>query len=55
MTATTSRNLPGPEPVKDTERDTDRAKIKDADKNDGADRDRVHGDGSKIDLQDRFK
>jgi hypothetical protein len=50
MTPKSSRDLPGPEPRKNTERDDEKARVKDADKNDGEDRDRVHGDGSEIGL-----
>jgi hypothetical protein len=50
MTPNTSRDLPGLKPHKDTERDTQNAIIKDADKTDGKDRDLVHGDGGTIDL-----
>lgn len=37
-------------PRKDTERETDRAIIQDADKTEGADRDLVHGDGGTLGL-----
>ena len=50
MTPTTSRDLPGNRPRKDTERDEQEAIIKDADKTDGKDRDLVHGEGGTIDL-----
>ena len=52
MPPKSSRDLPGPEPQKDTQRDADKARAKDAPKNDGEDRDRVHGDGSEIGLTD---
>lgn len=48
MTQKTSRNLPEPEPRKDSERDTREAIIADADKTD--DRDLVHGDGGTLDM-----
>lgn len=47
MTPKSSRNLPGPEPRKDSERDTQQAVIEDDDKI-GKDRDLVHGDGGTI-------
>jgi hypothetical protein len=37
-------------PKSDTRRDTEKAIIKDADKTEVADRDRVHGDGKKLGL-----
>lgn len=40
------------EPPKDTERETRDAVIKDADKTNEADRDRVHGEGQSIGLDD---
>lgn len=49
MTAKSSRDLPD-EPRKDKARETEKAVIKDADKTDHADRDRVHGDGGGIGL-----
>ncbi|MBN9584966.1 MAG: hypothetical protein J0G34_06180 [Afipia sp.] len=51
MPPKTSRDLPGPEPRKDTEREDERARIADAANNDGEDRDRVHGDGDRIGLK----
>jgi hypothetical protein len=45
-----SRDLPGKQPRKDEERDTQEAIIKDADETDGKDRDLVHGDSGTIDL-----
>lgn len=48
MTPRTSRNLPEPEPRKDSERDAREAVIADADKTDDTDRDLVHGDGGTI-------
>jgi hypothetical protein len=50
MPSPTSRYLPGKQPRKDEERDTQQALIEDADKNDGRDRDLVHGDGGTLDL-----
>jgi hypothetical protein len=50
MPLPTSRDLPGKQPPKDEERDTRQAIIEDADKNDGRDRDLVHGDGGTFDL-----
>jgi hypothetical protein len=50
MVQNTSRDLPGPKPRKDEERDTQDARIKDANKTEGSDRDLVHGDGGTIDL-----
>ena len=47
---TSSRDLPGPGPRKDAERDEREAVIKDADKNDGWDREKVHGDGDELGL-----
>ena len=44
-TRKTSRDLRGPEPRKDSERETREAIIADADKTDDGDRDLVHGDG----------
>jgi hypothetical protein len=46
----TSRDLPGPKPRKDEERETQQAIVEDADETDGKDRDLVHGDGGTIDL-----
>jgi hypothetical protein len=45
-----SEDLSGPEPRSNTERETQQAIIKDADKTDGSDRDLVHGDGGTIEL-----
>ena len=41
----------GQPPRKDTQRDTQEAVVKDADKTDVADRDRVHGDGTSVGLK----
>jgi hypothetical protein len=53
MPPKTSRDIPGPEPRKDSEREQQDAIIRDADKTGQADRDRVHGDGSGIGLKDK--
>jgi hypothetical protein len=45
-----SEDLPGPEPRRDTGRETQQAIIKDADKTEGSDRDLIHGDGGTIEL-----
>jgi hypothetical protein len=50
MQPKTSRDIPGSEPRHDTERDQEKAMVKDSDKTDQADRDRVHGDGGDIGL-----
>jgi hypothetical protein len=50
MPPKTSRDLPGPLPRKDKEREMTEAVIEDADKSDGVDRDREHGDGATLDL-----
>ncbi|MBY0382053.1 MAG: hypothetical protein K2W78_09070 [Xanthobacteraceae bacterium] len=53
MTATSSRDF-GQEPLrKDTEREQNKAVVKDADKTDSKDRDNVHGDGKSLGLDDR--
>ncbi len=49
ITAKSSRDLPD-EPRKDKAREQEEAVIKDGDKTDQADRDRVHGDGGDIGL-----
>lgn len=49
MPAQSSRDFPA-EPRKDKERDQQKAVIKDADKTDQADRERIHGDGRDIGL-----
>lgn len=48
----TSRDLP-PSPKTDDGREQQQATIKDADKTDQADRNRVHGDGSDLGLDKR--
>lgn len=50
MTPKTSRNLPGPKPRKDKERDSQEAVIEDAGEPEDNGRDLVHGDGGTIDL-----
>lgn len=52
MPPKTSRDIPGPGPQKDTQRDADKARAKDAAKSDGEDRNRVHGDGRDIGLDE---
>jgi hypothetical protein len=52
VTQKTSRDLPGPKPRNDRERDKQAAIIEDADRTDGWDRDLVHGEGGTIDLPD---
>jgi hypothetical protein len=49
MSVPSSRDIPA-EPRKDKDREQQKAIIKDADKTDQADRDRIHGDGHDIDL-----
>lgn len=49
-----SRDLPA-EPRKDEARDQQKAMVKDADKTDQADRDRVHGDGHDIGIDKKPK
>lgn len=49
-TPKTSRDLPGPEPRVDKQRDTQEAIIEDAGETEDRDRDLVHGDGGTIDL-----
>ena len=50
MTPKSSRDVPGPDPRVDEQRDQRKAIIQDADKTDQADRDRVHGNGDDIGL-----
>ena len=50
MQPKTSKDLPPSPPRKDEARDRERAAIKDADKTDQSDRDRVHGDGDRLGL-----
>ena len=51
MKPTSSRDIPGPEPRKDKDRDTREAVIKTPDKTNDWDRDAVHGDGGDIGLE----
>lgn len=53
MPPKSSRDLPGPAPRQDRERDTKQAEIKDARQNDGRDRDRIHGDDTDLGLDDK--
>jgi hypothetical protein len=48
MRPKTSRDMPGNEPRVDKRRDEKRAEIKDADKTETVNRDKVHGDGKDI-------
>jgi hypothetical protein len=48
MPPKTSRDMPGNEPRVDKHRDEKRAEIKDADKTETVNRDKVHGDGKDI-------
>lgn len=50
MTPKTSRNLPGPKPRKDKERDRQETVIEDAGETEDNGRDLVHGDGGTIEL-----
>lgn len=50
MPPKTSRDLRGPGPKQDKDRDQQNAVIKDAENNDGWDRDQVHGDGNDLGL-----
>lgn len=50
MTPKTSRNLPGPEPRKDSERETQEELIADAEKTEDKNRDLLHGDGGTLDV-----
>jgi hypothetical protein len=48
MPPKTSRDMPGNEPRVDKDRDEKHAEIRDSDKTETANRDKVHGDGSEI-------
>jgi hypothetical protein len=48
MPPKTSQDMPGNEPRVDKDRDEKCAEIKDADKTETANRDKVHGDGHEI-------
>ncbi|WP_441237516.1 hypothetical protein [Bradyrhizobium sp. 930_D9_N1_4] len=50
MTPKTSRNIPGPKPRIDKERDTQEAISEDAGETEDSGRDLLHGDGGTIDL-----
>lgn len=50
MDSKTSRDLPGPGPREDSDRDTRAAVVKTPDKTNERDRDAVHGDGDTIGL-----
>jgi len=50
MEPKSSRDLSGPKSRTDTARERDEAIRKDADKTEGRDRDRIHGDGEDIGL-----
>ncbi|MDB5574068.1 MAG: hypothetical protein JWR79_1225 [Tardiphaga sp.] len=50
MPPTTSRDIESEPPRKDSEREQQAAVIKDADKTEQADRERIHGDGKDIGL-----
>ena len=52
MPVPSSRDVPA-DPRKDKDREQQKAVIKDADKTDQADRDRVHGDGEDIGLDQK--
>jgi hypothetical protein len=52
MPARSSRDLPGPSPRKDEQREQQNAVIQDADKTEGRDRDKIHGDGHDL-LRDK--
>jgi hypothetical protein len=47
--------MPPSEPRKDEEREMREAVVQDADKTEGKDRDRVHGDGGTLDLGEERK
>jgi len=53
MNPKTSRDLPGAEPRHDEEREQQQAIVKDADKTEQADWDRIHGDGGEIGLDEK--
>jgi hypothetical protein len=54
MPPKTSRDMPGSEPQRDKDRDEKSAEIQDADKTDTPNRDKVHGDGGDIGLNDNY-
>jgi hypothetical protein len=51
--ASSSRDLRGPSPRRDKERDMRKAVIKDAEKTETKDRDLEHGDGDTLGLSDK--
>lgn len=51
MRSKSSRDMPGPRPRKDKERDTREAKAKTPDKTNDWDRDLVHGDGERTGIK----
>ena len=51
MPPRSSRDIPESTPRRDEQRQNEEAVIEDADKNDGADREAVHGTGESIDLE----
>ncbi len=51
MTPKSSRDMPGPEPRKDEDRDSREAVVKTPDKTNDWDRDAVHGDGDTIGIE----
>ncbi len=50
MQSKSSRDIPAGPKRKDTERELDKAIIKDADKTETRDWDKIHGDGDQLDL-----
>jgi hypothetical protein len=50
MPAKSSRDLPGPEPRVDSEREQQQAIVEDADNTEGKDREKVHGEGRDLGL-----
>jgi hypothetical protein len=50
MPARSSRDLPGPGPRKDQQREQQKAIIEDADNTEGRDRDKIHGNGQVLGL-----
>lgn len=51
MPPKTSRDIEGPSPRKDRDREQRDAVVKDAGETEQADRDRIHGDGDEIGLE----
>ncbi len=52
MTSKSSRDLHGGPQRKDTKREFEKAVIKDADKTETKDRDKIHGDGDQLGLDE---